>query len=116
MINVYSLVIGMTLFFVTHIFIWFQINGQFIWKWFSDNPMLLALFGAPVSYLLILSTKYMVAGFDGLLWPVRLIGFGLGMLVFSTCTWYFMGETINAKTIISLILAFTLVCIQVFWK
>ena len=64
--NLYNLTIGMTLFFVTHILIWFQINGQFVWTWFRDNPLLLALVGMPVSYLLIVSTRYMVAGFDGL--------------------------------------------------
>jgi len=116
MVNVYSLVIGMSLFFVTHIFIWFQINGQFIWKWFSDNPMLLALLGAPVSYLLILSTKYMVAGFGGLLWPGRLVGFALGMIVFAILTWLMLGESFSSKTIVSLILAIALVAIQILWK
>lgn len=116
MINVYSLVMGMVLFFVTHIFIWFQINGQFLWKWFSDNPMLLALFGAPVSYLLIISTKYMVAGFDGLLWPGRLVGFSLGMIVFAILTWVMLGEAMTSKTIVSLILATALVAIQILWK
>tara|TARA_R100000541_G_scaffold753_4_gene4364 strand:+ start:8327 stop:8707 length:381 start_codon:yes stop_codon:yes gene_type:complete len=116
MVNVYSLVVGMLLFFVTHIFIWFQINGQFIWKWFSDNPMLLALLGAPVSYLLILSTKYMVAGFGGLLWPGRLVGFSLGMIVFAILTWLMLGESFSAKTIVSLILAIALVAIQILWK
>jgi len=114
--NLYNLTIGMTLFFVTHILIWFQINGQFVWTWFKDNPLLLALFGVPVSYLLILSTRYMVAGFDGLLWPGRLVGFSLGMIVFAIMTSHFMHEGINTKTMISLILAMTLVAIQILWK
>ena len=112
MVNVYSLVIGMSLFFVTHIFIWFQINGQFIWKWFSDNPMLLALLGAPVSYLLILSTKYMVAGFGGLLWPGRLLGFAIGMISFPIITWLVMGEGITLKSTISIGLAIIIMLLQ----
>ena len=114
--NVYSLIIGMSLFFLTHIFIWFQINGQFLWKWFSDNPLWLALFGAPVSYLLILSTKYMVQGFGGLLWPGRLVGFSLGMVVFAVLTSHFMNEGLTPKTIVSLVLATSLVAIQILWK
>ena len=116
MVNVYSLVIGMSLFFVTHIFIWFQINGQFLWKWFSDNPWLLALFGAPVSYLLIISTKYMVEGFGGLLWPGRLVGFSLGMIVFAILTYIHLNESLTPKTIITLILSLIIVLIQILWK
>ena len=114
--NIYSLVVGMGLFFLTHIFIWFQINGQFVWKWFAEHPILLAIFGAPISFLLILSTKYMVDGFGGLLWPGRLVGFSLGMIVFAILTAYFMNEGMTPKTIVSLILATALVAIQILWK
>ena len=103
--QVYNLTIGLVLFFLTHIFIWFQINGQFVWPWFKDNPSLLAL-----------ATKHLVAGFDGLLWPGRLVGFSLGMIVFAVLTSQFLGEGINSKTAISLVLALALVLIQILWK
>ena len=106
--QVYNLTIGLVLFFLTHIFIWLQINGQFVWPWFKDNPLLLSLIGAPISYLLI--------GFDGLLWPGRLVGFSLGMIVFAVLTSQFLGEGINSKTAISLVLALALVLIQILWK
>lgn len=112
-----NLLIGLLLTLLGQILIWFQTNGQFVWEWFRKHPMVLAVsLGSIISYLFILGTKYLALHFDGLIWPVRLIGFGLGMFVFSICTWYFMGESINTKTIISLILAFTLVSIQIFWK
>lgn len=114
--NIHSLAIGMSLFFVTHILIWFQINGQFVWTWFKDNPLLLALIGFPVSYLLILSTRYMVEGFGGLLWPGRLVGFSLGMIVFAILTSVYMHEGLSMKTLISLILAIALVVVQILWK
>ena len=114
--QVYNLTIGLVLFFLTHIFIWFQINGQFVWPWFKDNPLLLSLIGAPISYLLIVATKRLVAGFDGLLWPGRLVGFSLGMIVFAVLTSQFLGEGINSKTAISLVLALALVLIQILWK
>ena len=78
--------------------------------------MIMALAGFPVSYLLIVSTRYIVAGFDGLLWPGRLVGFSLGMIVFAIMTSHFMHEGINTKTMISLILALALVAIQILWK
>ena len=96
--------------------IWFQTNGQFVWPWAKENPWLMALIGFPISYILIIATKYVVAGFDGLLWPGRLVGFGSGMIVMALFTWYFLGEGLNTKTLASLLIATGLVCMQVFWK
>ena len=74
------------------------------------------MLGFPISYILIIATKYIVAGFDGMLWPGRLIGFGSGMVVMAFCTYYMLGEGITTKTIASLLIATVLVGIQIFWK
>jgi hypothetical protein len=111
-----SILIGLILYAVSHIIIWFQVNGQFVWPWAKDNPWTMALLGFPISYVLIIATKYIVAGFDGLLWPGRLIGFGSGMIVMAILTWYMLGEGISTKTLVSLFLATTLVFIQILWK
>ena len=111
-----NLIAGLLLFFITHIIIWFQVNGQFIWCWAKENPMLMSILGFPISYILIIATKFIVAGFDGLLWPGRLIGFGSGMIVMAILTWYILGEGISTKTLVSLTLAVTLVMLQVLWK
>ena len=111
-----SVAIGLLLYFITHIIIWFQVNGQFVWPWAKENPWTMALLGFPISYVLIIATKYIVAGFDGLLWPGRLMGFGSGMIVMAILTWCILGEGISTKTLVSLVLAPTLVFIQVFWK
>ena len=66
---------ALLLFIVGQAMIWFQTNGQFIWSWAKENTFIMALCGLPISYLLIIATKYMVEGFDGLLWPGRLVGF-----------------------------------------
>ena len=115
-LNSSSIAIGLLLYFLTHIIIWFQVNGQFVWPWAKENPMLMALLGFPISYILIIATKFIVAGFDGLLWPGRLIGFGSGMIVMAILTYCYMGEGITTKTLVSLVLATTLVFIQVLWK
>ena len=111
-----NILTGILLFITTHIIIWFQVNGQFIWPWAKDHPWTMALLGFPISYLLIVATKFIVDGFDGLLWPGRLVGFGSGMIVMALFTWYFMGEGLNTKTLASLLIATGLVCVQVFWK
>jgi len=111
-----NILAGFLLFLVGQALIWFQTNSQFLWKWPRDHTMIMALCGIPISYILIIATKYVVQGFDGLLWPGRLVGFGSGMVVMAFCTYYFMGEGITVKTMLSLVLALTLVLIQVFWK
>ena len=112
-----KLVLGILCFALGQTMIWYQTNGQFKWKWFADHPILLALmFGAIISYTYILGTKYIVEHFDGLLWPGRLIGFGIGAICFAILTYIYMGEGITPKTAVSLILAITLVSIQIFWK
>lgn len=73
-------------------------------------------FGTVISYLFINGTRYMVTYFEGTLWENRLLGFGMGMISFSLLTYIFMGEGITLKTGVSLILATSLVLIQLFWK
>ena len=82
-----QLTLAIVLFTLGQSLIWIQTNGQFI-----------------------------VVHFDGLLWPGRFIAFGTGMISFVVLTWLFMGEGITTKTAISLVLATTLVSIQIFWK
>jgi len=101
---------------IGQILVWFQLNGQFVWKWFEKNPLLLTLLGIPISYVFIIGTKYGYEAFDGVLWAQRLIGFGLGIVCFTFCTYYWLGEGITPKTLTSLGLALTLVAIQIFWK
>ena len=114
--NLHSLLIGSLLFVIAHIIVFFQLNGQFLWKWFRDNEWLMAMIGIPVSLLMIWGTKYTVEGFDGLLWPTRFVGFGLGMVIYAAGVSYYFNEGISAKTLISLLLSVVLICIQVLWK
>ena len=111
-----KIVFGVLLFLLAHIVTWFQMNGQFMWSWFKDNTLILAIFGIPISYLYILGTKYTVEHFEGVLWPTRFIGFGVGIVVYAVLVGIFFKEGINLKTFVSLLLSFTLILIQLFWK
>jgi len=112
-----DLIYGMLLFLAGQTLIWFQTNLQFINTWAKENTLAMAsIFSIPISYMFIRATAFVVEHFDGLLWPGRLIGFSMGMVSFALLSYVFMGEGITAKTGVSLVLALTLVCVQVFWK
>ena len=112
-----KLVYGFLLFILGQGLIWIQTNGQFLWPWFKKNPWPIAIgFGSIISYILIYATRYVVEHFDGLLWPGRFIGFASGMVIFAALTYLFLGEGITTKTMISLGLAFALICVQLFVK
>jgi hypothetical protein len=57
-----------------------------------------------------------VLGTNGLLWPARFIGFGIGMVIYAVMVSYHFNEGITNKTIVSLLLCVALICIQVLWK
>ena len=112
-----KLLLAISLFLLGQTIIWFQTNGQFLWKWFDKNPLILSItLGTIISYAFIHATKYAYLYFDGLLWPGRFLGFALGISSYAILTWLFMGEGINTKTLISLCVASCLVLIQIFWK
>ena len=112
-----DLINGMLLFLAGQTLIWFQTNLQFLNTWSKEHPLAIAsIFSVPISYMFIKATELIVRYFDGSLWPGRLIGFSMGMVSFAFLSYVFMGEGISAKTGVSLVLALTLVCVQVFWK
>ena len=111
-----NILYGLLFFIIAHIGAFFQLNGQFKWDWFIKNEIAVAAFGFILSFFYIWGTKYTVEGMDGLLWPSRFIGFGIGMVIYALGVSYFFGEGITTKTLISLGLCLILICIQVFWK
>ena len=114
--NIEKLLIGIFWFIMGHIFVFFQLNGQFKWEWFKKNEFILASAGLIISYFYIWGTKYTVEGFNGLLWPARFIGFSIGISVYALGVGYFFKEGITNKTFVSLLLCAVLVAIQILWK
>lgn len=108
--------IGFIMFLIGQAMIWYQTNSQFFNTWAKEHPIIMATMGWPISYILIIASRYVVTGFDGLLWPGRLVGFASGMMVMAALTYLHMGEAINMKTGVTLLLALAITLIQVFWK
>jgi len=111
-----AIVTGFFLFLLGQGMIWYQTNSQFFNQWCREHPYVMAAAGWPISYVLILASRSVVTGFDGLLWPGRLVGFASGMMVMALFTYIHMGESITMKTGVTLLLALAITLIQVFWK
>ena len=97
--------------FFTQIVIWFQLNAQVKWDWFKDNYLLMSILGMPISYALMQSTRLGWEGF-GELWPIRLLGFAVGIMSFPVLTYLVLGEGVTLKTGISLILGTVILLLQ----
>ena len=111
-----KLIIGLLFYILAAFITWFQLNGQFMWKSFKENTFLVTLLGIPISYFYIWATKYTVESMDGVLWPSRFIGFGIGIVVYAVLVGIFFNEGITVKTAISLALSVLLILIQILYK
>ena len=111
-----GIVLGILIFALGQIGGWFQLNSQFIWKWWENRPLLSAVvFGVPTSVAFWYAWR-MVAHHADSVWSARFIGSGTGFLVFPLLTWFLLGESMfTAKTMVCLFLTIIVILIQVFW-
>jgi hypothetical protein len=111
-----NFIIGFSFGVLAQVLTFVQLQGQFRWEWFKQHPMIISLMGVPISFLYIMSVKYMVSHFGGELWPSRLMGFSIGAIVFSYMANLWFQEPFTLKTLICLGLAFCIMMVQLFWK
>ncbi len=114
--NYKYIALSFSLFLLGQILVWIQVNGPLIWNWAKDWRWALMLLGVPITWLFMEATSLVVTGFGGLFWPGRFISFCAGIFIFTLMTYIFREEAINLKTAISLLLAFALILVQLFWK
>jgi len=112
----YYLIIGLLIFVFAQVGTWYQCNYQFYNDWVSKHPLQMSLLGVPISIMYIYSTKLIGIAFNFELWPIRLIGFAIGIFVFSYLTWKVGGQSLTSKHAVCLTLAFIILSIQIFWK
>lgn len=114
--NYRYIAISFGLFIIGQILVWIQVNGPLIWEWAKSWRWALMLLGVPITWLFMEATSLVVQGFGGLFWPGRFISFCAGIFIFTLMTYIFRDEAINLKTAVSLLLAFSLIIVQLFWK
>jgi multidrug transporter EmrE-like cation transporter len=93
-----------------------QLQGQLKIEWLKNNMWFGVLMGMPISFLFMVSVKNFVGAFDGQIWPSRLIGFGIGVIIFTVMSYFMFKEPLTPKTLICLSLGTLIVLIQILWK
>lgn len=91
-----------------------QLQGNARYNWYDKYPILLLLTGIPLSWLYLQSVKEFIFAFNGQIWPSRLIGFGIGIIVFSLMSYLMFKEPFTFKTMLSIVLAICIILIQIY--
>ena len=107
------ILLSIATFIVVNILVWYQLNSQLVWDWAKGykSMWIMSLLGIPISLLFWLCTKWGYLGF-GNLWAVRWLAFGSSMIVFPIMTYFYLGEVITLKTLISIILSIIIILLQ----
>ena len=107
------IILSIATFIVVNILVWYQLNSQLVWDWAKGykSMWIMSLLGIPISLLFWLCTKWGYIGF-GNLWAVRWLAFGSSMIVFPIMTYFYLGEVITLKTLISIILSILIILLQ----
>ena len=101
---------------IAQVITFMQLQGQMKYSILKNNTWFVVLLGLPISYLFMISVKHFVAAYDGQIWPSRLIGFGIGVVVFSLMSHWLFKEPFTLKTLICLGLGSLIDLIQILWK
>jgi hypothetical protein len=93
-----------------------QLQAGIKWGWTQKFGWALMFLGLPISWSFMKSVQHFIYAFDGEIWPSRLGGFGIGVIVFSLMGWFLFKEGITIKTGVCLLLSLAIILIQLLWK
>jgi hypothetical protein len=93
-----------------------QLQGGIKYNWYPKYLWVSMLAAVPLSWFYLLSVQHFVKAFDGDIWPSRLLGFSIGIIMFTLLSALMFKEPFTLKTIICLLLGFSIVAIQILWR
>jgi hypothetical protein len=98
------------------ILVWFQLYGSDKLGFLKGYKLwVLYLIAIPIAFFYMNATKNGVEYF-GTNWPIRILTFAIGNLVFFILSYFLMGENLNLKSGICLFLTLSIILIQILWK
>jgi hypothetical protein len=94
-----------------------QLQAQFKYSWIKENGILFScLVSVPISLCFYYSVQSFVNYGHGQIWMGRILGQGIGVLVFTAMTLIMFKEPLTVKTSICVVLGICIILIQIFWK
>jgi len=110
------LLVGIFYGIVGQVLSFLQLQGSIKYGWYAKYPIIVLLSSIPATWLYLKSVEAFVEMFNGELWPSRLIGFGIGIIIFVTLSMILFKEPLTLKTLTCLMLAASILLVQIFWK
>ena len=109
---IYGIIYGL----IAQIGSYIQLQGAMKYGWYEKYFWAILIASVPLSWLYIKSVQHIILAFDGQIWPSRLIGFGLGITIFSIMSHFLFKEPLSPKTLVCIGLGVTIILIQILWK
>ena len=111
-----NLLIGVIYVFIAQILTFLQLQGNIKYHIYDKYPFWTLAASIPIAWFYIKSVERIVEWYNGEIYQSRLIGFSIGIFVFAIMAWTMFNEPILPRTAISLMLAFAILIIQLYWR
>ena len=112
----YKILLGVLFGVMGQIGTFLQLQGSYKYGWYEKYQWLVLLVSLPLGWLYIKSVRFFIMGFGGQIWPSRLLGFAVGIIIFTLMSYLLFRETIGLKNAICLCLGFVIILVQLFVK
>ena len=98
-----------------HLLAWLQLNGPIFNDWWQENIWISALWISPGIFFF--SMTYWSITYEWLqaVWSVKFIAYGVNIVVFSICAYYFLGESLfTIRNVVSIVFATLMILSQAY--
>jgi hypothetical protein len=114
--NYSKILIGIVFGLLGQIGTFLQLQGSYKYGWHEKYEWLVVLASLPLGWLYIKSVSSFIDGFGGQIWPSRLVGFSIGIIVFTLMSHFLFKEHLSIKNAVCLGLGFCILAVQLFIK
>jgi len=111
-----NLVSGIVYGIVAQILTFLQLQGSVKYNWYNKYPIPVLLCAIPISWLFIKSVDNFIMAYNGEIFPSRIFGFCIGIIIFIIMGKLLFHESINLKSALCILLSFIIILIQIFFK
>lgn len=110
--DIKKILIAFVLFCLGQSIAWVQVYGHLKWPWLKDNNLVIYLMALPIAYFIVTGTRLCMEGFGDQTWPVRILTFTVGFLIFGILSCVLLKQVPDIKTYISIFLCLVIIFIQ----